>query len=176
MIIHHSRHRPRVKTLYSRSFFSFTTCVLSYIWRTGAQNEPDSGGLSWPLILAPRIAITLVFSIGFFSLVPMLWTLSRYSPRSILTTSTTPQRSKNIELPPVKQSLGSRHRSAQSAPSRLVDDANVGRNGYLLNEEDLGFVNAPPLKRTAEMQEMSEARGHRGRRSRLRGVSLDRLY
>ena len=61
---------------------AFIVSILSYVWRSGATNDPENGG--WPRLtptqaLGPRLAITAFVILGLLNFLMILRTFKRYS-------------------------------------------------------------------------------------------------
>jgi len=59
----------------------FLVSILSYVWRAGATNDPESGG--WPRLtpaqaLGPRLAITAFVVLGLVNFLMILRTFKKY--------------------------------------------------------------------------------------------------
>jgi hypothetical protein len=60
---------------------AFIVSILSYVWRTGAANDPENGG--WPRLtptqaLGPRLAITAFVVLGLLNFLMILKTFKKY--------------------------------------------------------------------------------------------------
>lgn len=61
---------------------AFIVSILSYVWRSGATNDPENGG--WPRLtptqaLGPRLAITTFVILGLLNFLMILKTFRKYS-------------------------------------------------------------------------------------------------
>lgn len=61
---------------------AFIVSILSYVWRSGATNDPENGG--WPRLtpaqaLGPRLAITAFVVLGLLNFLMILRTFKKYS-------------------------------------------------------------------------------------------------
>jgi hypothetical protein len=61
---------------------AFIVSILSYVWRSGATNDPENGG--WPRLtptqaLGPRLAITAIVVLGLLNFLMILRTFKKYS-------------------------------------------------------------------------------------------------
>ena len=61
---------------------AFVVSILSYVWRSGATNDPENGG--WPRLtptqaLGPRLAITAFVVLGLLNFLMVLKTFRKYS-------------------------------------------------------------------------------------------------
>lgn len=79
------------------SVVTFVVCILSYLWRTGGEDDPEERApLGKRGVLAPRIVITLVFALGLVYFTLIIRTLARYgthhSDKVYGTTPTPPRR------------------------------------------------------------------------------------
>lgn len=60
---------------------AFIVSILSYVWRSGATNDPENGG--WPRLtptqaLGPRLTITVSVALGLLNFLMILKTFKKY--------------------------------------------------------------------------------------------------
>jgi len=63
------------------SVIAFIVSILSYVWRSGATNDPENGG--WPRLtptqaLGPRLAVTALVVLGLLNFLMILKTFRKY--------------------------------------------------------------------------------------------------
>lgn len=63
------------------SVIAFIVSILSYVWRSGASNDPENG--VWPLLtptqaFGPRLAITAIVALGLLNFLMILRTFKKY--------------------------------------------------------------------------------------------------
>lgn len=61
-----------------RSIILFVVCIMSFVWRTGTTQDNTISAPTFGDALGPRIAITVVFSLGMLYFILIITTLRRY--------------------------------------------------------------------------------------------------
>ncbi|ESK93150.1 hypothetical protein Moror_1086 [Moniliophthora roreri MCA 2997] len=138
----------------SWSMILFVVSILSFVWRTGAVDDPQQReGLSPTGILGPRIAITTVFAIGLLYLIAIIRTLKSYG------------RIESIEERKGSRFYAHHHQppSRMNPPSRRGAGAGDDRRGRGMEGGTI------PLRRSIE-----QGRGNTAERARGRSHSVSK--
>uniref|UniRef100_A0A0W0G1K8 Uncharacterized protein n=1 Tax=Moniliophthora roreri TaxID=221103 RepID=A0A0W0G1K8_MONRR len=139
---------------FCRSMILFVVSILSFVWRTGAVDDPQQReGLSPTGILGPRIAITTVFAIGLLYLIAIIRTLKSYG------------RIESIEERKGSRFYAHHHQppSRMNPPSRRGAGAGDDRRGRGMEGGTI------PLRRSIE-----QGRGNTAERARGRSHSVSK--